>query len=65
MDAQDNAKSLTSGPELANVAEHGEKAQPWKKFFNVSETTIENDDSNIREDEIRILPQRDDKDLGG
>jgi len=64
MDAQDLAESAT-GPEVAKEIENVGKAQPWKEFFNVCETTIENNSPNIRKDDIRLLPQRDDKDLGG
>ncbi|KAI1357267.1 hypothetical protein F5Y08DRAFT_324651 [Xylaria arbuscula] len=41
------------------------KSQPWKDFFQVSKDTAENDTVTSNNGEIRLLPQRDDKDLGG
>jgi hypothetical protein len=41
------------------------KSQPWKQFFQVAETNVGQDGKKAEKSEIRLLPQRDDKDLGG
>ncbi|XDG05459.1 hypothetical protein ABKA04_005074 [Annulohypoxylon sp. FPYF3050] len=73
MDAQktpdDQSSDQRPAQKVDGDGDGAAKSQPWKEFFKVSETTVESngnkDAAKTEKDEIRLLPQVDDKDLGG
>jgi len=53
-------------PPPANLPQSQIKAQPWKAFIKVDETSVAtHGPKSVNGSELRVLAELDDKDLGG